>query len=401
VNILCVFGEHAYGDPARGEGYEYVNFVPALRRLGHQVSLFDSFSRRPYADFAMLNRALLRKAEETSPDLVFCVLMQYEVWIETMRLIRKSGTLLVNWSTDDSWKYPMFSRLIGAEFDLSVTTYPHAVGWYQRDGIGRVFLSQWAANAESLTPPIPAAVCRYPVSFVGAAYGNRMAMVEALRREGIEVACFGHGWPAGPIEAKRICEIVRESKVSLNFSEGSRKGLGTTVDRQIKARVFEVPGYGGCLLTELAPNVDQYFRIGEEILTFEGRDELVDAVKYLLSHPEERDAIARGGFDRVSREHTYDRRFNDLLGELTRRVTQRPRKPIDWQEFEAAASRHTSGPVFRMLRSMLIMCANLIWGAQRGPRAARRIAFELSWRFFGAHTYSAAGWPGRLFYRES
>jgi spore maturation protein CgeB len=401
VNILCIFGEHAYGDPPRGEAYEYVNFLPALRRLGHRVSFFESFSREPYADFAGLNRALLRQVEETSPDVVFCVLMQYEVWIETMRLIRNSGPLLVNWSTDDSWKYPMFSRLIGSEFDLSVTTYPSAVAWYQRDGIGSAYLSQWAADVETLTPPLPAAACRYPVSFVGAAYGTRPAMVDALRREGIDVACFGHGWPAGPVEAKRISQIVRTSQISLNFSEASQKGPGSAGGRQIKARVFEVPGYGGCLLTEQAPDLERYFHVGEELLMFEGRDELVGAVKSLLAHPEQRDVIARRGFERVSKEHTYDRRFDDLLRELPRRTAKRSRKPIDWQEFEAAAHRHTVGPILRTLSSVFVMCTKLIWGAHRGPRAARRIAFELSWRFFGSYTYTAAGWPGRMFYKES
>ncbi|MEQ1796223.1 MAG: glycosyltransferase [Nitrospira sp.] len=401
MNILCVFGEHAYGNPARGEGYEYVNFLPALRRLGHRVSFFESFSREPYADFAGLNRALLRQVEETSPDVVFCVLMQYEVWIETMRLIRKSGSLLVNWSTDDSWKYPMFSRLIGAECDLSVTTYPSAVGWYQRDGIGLTYLSQWAANVETLTPPLPAAACRYPVSFVGAAYGNRPAMIEVLRREGIDVACFGHGWPAGPVEAKRISEIVRASQISLNFSGGSRKGRGGTGDRQIKARVFEVPGYGGCLLTEQAPNLEKYFRLGEEVLTFEGRDALVGTVKSLLADSDRRDAIARRGFERVSREHTYDRRFDELLGALSQQVAQRPHTPIDWPEFEAVARRHRFGSALKLLRALTVACASLLWGNQRGSRAARRMVFELSWRLFGAHTYTAAGWPGRMFYKES
>ena len=113
-----MFGEHAYGDPARGEGYEYVNFLPALRRLGHEVSFFDSLDRGPYADFASLNRALLQQVEETSPDVVFFVLMQYEVWIETIQLIRDSGPVVINWATDDSWKYTMFSKLIGSEFDL-------------------------------------------------------------------------------------------------------------------------------------------------------------------------------------------------------------------------------------------------------------------------------------------
>jgi spore maturation protein CgeB len=401
MHILCVFGEHAYGNPARGEGYEYTNFLPALRRLGHRVSFFESFSREPYADFSELNRALLKRVEETSPDVVFCVLMQYEVWIETMRLIRKSGPFLVNWSTDDSWKYAMFSRLIGSEFDLFVTTYPSAVAWYQQAGIGSGHLSQWAANVETLTLPLPAAACRYPVSFVGAAYGNRPAMVDRLRQAGIDVTCFGHGWPAGPVDTKRIAEIVRGSKISLNFSEGSQKALGGTGGRQIKARVFEVPGYGGCLLTEQTPDLDGYFRIGEEILTFEGSDELIGTVKSLLAHPERRDAIACRGFDRVRREHTYDRRFGDLLGELTRRVPERPRRSINWPEFESAAGHHTFGVALRMFRSLLVMCARLIWGEQRGPRAARRFVFELSWRLVGTRTYTAAGLPGRMFYRES
>lgn len=401
MNILCVFGEHAYGDPARGEGYEYVNFLPTFRRLGHRVSFFESFSREPYADFAGLNRALLHRVEETCPDVVFCVLMQYEVWVETMRLIRKSGPLLVNWSTDDSWKYSRFSRLIAREWDCAVTTYPDAVPWYERDGLVNVFPSQWAANGETLTPPLPAALCRYPVSFVGAAYGNRPAMINALRREGIDVACFGYGWPSGPVEANRIHEIVRESQVSLNFSEGSQKGLGGAGDRQIKARVFEVLGYGGCLLTEQAPDLERYFRIGEEILTFDGPHELVGAVKLLLTHSERRDTVARRGFERVSKDHTYDRRFDELLDALCRQDPKRSHSSIDWPEFEKTVRRHRFDSPLKLLRYFMVGCASLVWGKERGCRVARRLVFEISWRLFGSHTYTAAGWPGRMFYRES
>jgi spore maturation protein CgeB len=401
MKILCVFGQYAYGDPARGEGYEYVNFLPALRRLGHEVVFFESLDRKLYGDFAELNRSLLQRVEETAPDVVLCVLMQYEVWIETIRLIRDSGPVLINWATDDSWKYTMFSRLLGPEFDLYATTYSDVVSLYHRDGIGSVYLSQWAANAEALVPPIPARECRYPVSFVGAAYGNRSVMVEALRREAVEVACFGHGWPAGPVEAKGISEIVRSSQVCLNFSEGSRRGGLVGMDRQIKARIFEVPGYGGCLLSERAPNLDRYFRIGEEILTFEGSGELVGAVKTLLANPERRDTIAQCGFERVSREHTYDRRFEHLFTEMNQRVSPRPRRSVNWHEFEAVENRHSFGPGLRAFRAILVRCARLIWGERRGPRAVRRVIFELSWRLVGARTYAAAGWPGRIFYKES
>lgn len=400
MKILCVLGEHAYGDPARGEGPEYANFIPALRRLGHEVTFFESLSRKPYEDFSRLNHALLKRVEETSPDVVFCVLMHYEVWIETIQVIRNSGAWVVNWATDDSWKYPMFSKLIGPKFDLFVTTYPQMGERYHHDGINSVCLSQWAANGDTLISSLPASACRYPVSFVGAAYGNRRATIARLRHEGIEVVCFGHGWPEGPIETKRMGEIFRESQISLNFSDGAH-GRSDFASRQIKARIFEVPGYGGCLLTEKAPDLDRYFHVGEEILAFEGADEMIQQVKSLLSRPERRDEVARCGFERVRRDHTYERRFEELLRELPQRVPRRPRIPIKWDGFEAAVRGYRTSPVLRMIRFLLVFVASLVWGKKRGPRAARRLVFELSWRLRGAWTYSAAGWPGRMFYKES
>ena len=401
MNILCVFGRYAYGEPARGESHEYLNFIPAFESLGHRVSLFESFSREPYADFGVLNRALLQRVEELAPDVVFCVLMHYEVWIETIRMMRKAGSLVVNWSTDDPWKYDQFGKLIGSEFDLFVTTSPDTVGRYRSDGIETVYLSQWAANAEHLVEPKPAETCRYSVSFVGAAYGQREAMIEGLRRAGIEATCFGYGWPAGPVDAKRVSEIIRESQISLNFSGGSQKDIQGPARPQIKARVFEVPAVGGCLLTESAPHLESYFRIGDEILTFSGMDELVARVRSLLADTARRNAVARQGFHRVRSEHTYQQRFVALLEEVRRRVSFRPRQAVDWREFEACVSRHKCGLLLRMVRWMLVALGRIVWGSIRGPRAARRFVYELSWRCAGKKVYTASGWPGRMFYKES
>ena len=168
-----------------------------------------------------------------------------------------------------------------------------------------------------------------------------------------------------------------------------------------KARIFEVPGHGGCLLTEKAPNLDRYFHIGKEVLTFEGADEMVEEVKALLARPERRNEVARYGFERVCCDHTYERRFEELLRELSQRIPRRYALPVDWATFRAAEQSHHTEPALWMIRSLLVFAASLVWGKSRGPRAARRLVFELSWRLRGAWTYSASGWPGRMFYRES
>ena len=120
-----------------------------------------------------------------------------------------------------------------------------------------------------------------------------------------------------------------------------------------------------------------------------------------MADSDRRNTIARRGFERVSRDHTYDRRFHELLGGLSQQVAQRPHQAIDWPEFETVARRHRFGPSLKLLRAAIVVCASLLWRKQRGARAARRIVFELSWRLVGLRTYTAAGWPGRMFYKES
>ena len=393
MKILCVFGEHAYGDPARGEGYEHASFLPALRALGHEVLLFDSFRRDTRPDFAALNRALLETVGRERPDVLLCVLMHYEVWTETLALVRAAGPRLIHWSTDDSWKYPRFTRHIAGYFDVAATTCPQAPAWYRADGHAQVALTQWGAPAALLRTPKPASQCRYPVSFIGAAYGKRAALVGHLQRAGVEVACFGHGWPAGPVDAARIPEIVNESVVSLNFSEASVAGT----PRQIKARVFEVCASGGLLLSEATPGLEDYLRPGVEVVCFDGEAQLVEQARRLLSDASARDAIAAAGHARVAAEHTYERRFAELLALLpAARASVAP----DMARFEQVAAGHRMTAVLRLLRVLLLVPFKLAFG-KRGPRAARRALFELCWRIAPRHTYGARGLPGRLFYAES
>jgi spore maturation protein CgeB len=74
---------------------------------------------------------------------------------------------------------------------------------------------------------------------------------------------------------------------------------------------------------------------------------------------------------------------------------------IAMHEFEIIAKRHVVGWCLGGLRGFLLLPCLFFWGKSRGGRAARRILFELSWRLFGRKTYTAMGWPGRLFYKYS
>ncbi len=400
-----MFGKHQYGDPSRGIGTEYAAFIPALKQLGHEVVHFESWDRSRFPDFKALNLALIETVRREKPDVLLAV-QHLEIWMETLDFLRAtSDVALVNWTTDDSWKYEQFSRYIGRHYDAMTTTYRLVLPKYRRDGIPNVLLTQWAASTEHLREPLPANKCIYQVSFVGAAHGNRRERIAALREKGIEVTCFGHGWESGSVAADDIPEIMRQSVISLNFANSAWSWDGAFPRRlnQLKARVFEVTGAGGFLLTEGADDLERYFTPGREIVVFSDERDLIEKVRFYLAHPEERNRIARAGHDRVRRQHTYERRMKDVLEfAVQARASKRsagghPSNQEAEVAFEKALARHTRSRRLKVSRSLLVSIASLLWGRKRGVRAARRFLFEIGWRLAGERIYHSGGWPGRMF----
>ncbi len=394
MKVLCVFGKYQYGDPTRGIGTEYAAFIPALERLGHQIIHFDSWEKTKFANYAELNQALLRIVEQETPDVMLTIQRDYEIWLETLQIIKSRGDIAtISWTTDDSWKYQEVSRFIGTAYHAMTTTYPDCVAKYHQDGISKVLLTQWAANYEMLQEPLPASRCRYQISFVGAAHGDRKQRISELKSLGIEVTCFGHGWANGPVAAEEIPRIIQESFISLNFAN-AYKG-----QNQVKARTFEVPGAGGFLLTEYALGLEHCYIFDKEIAVFYSAKDLAEKIKYFLAHPEKRDIIAQAGFTRTKLEHTYDLRMNKLLyfAINSRDEWLKNNAKITQPSFELVLAKHSLNTTLKLFRTLLILVCTLTCGQKRSFRAARRLLFEVGWRLSGKNNFTASGLPGRLF----
>jgi spore maturation protein CgeB len=59
-----------------------------------------------------------------------------------------------------------------------------------------------------------------------------------------------------------------------------------------------------------------FFESGKEIETFSSKEELVDKVKYYLTHSKEREEIASNGYKRFLNEHTSIKRFEKMFREV-------------------------------------------------------------------------------------
>jgi spore maturation protein CgeB len=81
----------------------------------------------------------------------------------------------------------------------------------------------------------------------------------------------------------------------------------------LNQRVFDVPASGAFLLTDYSPELEQHYRIGQEIVCYRDLDELKDKARYYLAHDAEREAIARRGYERALTLPTIRDRMAEVI----------------------------------------------------------------------------------------
>jgi spore maturation protein CgeB len=80
-------------------------------------------------------------------------------------------------------------------------------------------------------------------------------------------------------------------------------------------RLFEVTGVGSFLLTDVKPNLSQFFEPGVEVETFKNPSEMMRKIKFYLEHPIERELISKSGQSKCL--NTFSRKkYADLLEEI-------------------------------------------------------------------------------------
>lgn len=233
------------------------------------------------------------------------------------RITEELGIPVVNLSLDDKQGWAGASTRpwrtgavdITKEFDLYATSARVACEWHMLEG-GRPLYMPEGFDASAYAPRDGKR--DIDVSFVGVAYGFRIPVVEYLRKHGINVATFGAGWP-GSGWTSDIVDVFNRSRINLGMG-GIEYSESLT---NVKGRDFEIPGTGGGMyLTSFNPDLAQHFHVGQEIVCYRNRDEMLELIRWYLAHPEEADAIAARARARSLREHRWLHRYQKMLSIL-------------------------------------------------------------------------------------
>ena len=385
IKILCLMPKYLYGDIARGLSNEYNAIYKTLSKKFKNVTFFNTFNKN--INIYDLNINLVNLVENLMPDIIFTSLTSYEIYLETLKIFKKiSGALIINWSSDDSWRYNQHTKLIASAFDILITTYKHAHENNLKLGKHSI-LSNWGCPDHWIKNSLSSQKCNTDVLFIGSAYMGRKKIINKLKRKGINIKCFGYGWEKKPISDDEISEYINQAKLTLNFSK-SRGFM-----KQTKARIFEITGSGGFCLTEESNEISDFFIPNKEIVVFKNFNELLSKIKYFLKNNSERDKIAAQGNDRCQKSYTTSKVIEKVIIGLEKKKINKP--------ITLTATTHIGKKKIPLIllfyKNISIFLFKIFFDKNKSIKASRRILFEIEWRLRKEKTYTSDGWCSNLF----
>lgn len=288
--------------------------LPILDRVRYRNP--NSFNRSRF------NRRLLRTSKRFQPDILFIYGSNWGIYPNTLRKIKeRTGCKIVIWE-ENLFYWNWYQCLSFPYYDYFFSTDSYTIPLLSKPSTGLkhvYFLGQGCDPEEHGRIELSDEDKKRfeaDVTFIGGGRPRRRQLFEHLT--GFNLKLWGWGWDESAIlKPHTIKEIVfglkktkiySASRVCPNLHGGMYQVNGISV------RSFEVACCGRLPFCEPQEDLKRFFKIGEEVVTFNGPEDLAAKVDYYLSHPSEMERMAERARQRALSEHTYLHRMKELLG---------------------------------------------------------------------------------------
>lgn len=281
-----------------------LNFVKAI---GSRIFRKKPFPNRDFFDFV-----LEEQINGFNPSIILNQSI-YEVFPESFKVVNKKKTLLIgqiasSLPNDTILKY----------YDYLISSLPNFIEKFTTLKVPNYY-SQLAFESNILSR-IPEPVDRdISVLFVGsitAEHSERAKLLEYLcHHTNIEIWGELNDLPKhsvlykhykGPAWGRDMYSLFRRAKVVINHH------ISIAGDYANNMRLYEATGCGALLITDHKKNIDDIFKIDNEVVTFSSKEECLEKINFYLKHESERAAIAKAGQDRTLTKHSYKERTKEL-----------------------------------------------------------------------------------------
>lgn len=268
--------------------------------------------------FQVLNEVKIFK-----PDILFIHLIDTSYFPSIMKKIKKRGIRTVAWlGVHPSQVSTDIHRLLRAS-NHALIYDPDYIDFYANQlHINNIKILPLGCDIEYYEHVIPdneySAENQTDVCFIGLFDRHRETYLRVLSEVNLGIWSWNIGaydtplkkFHKGVVYNKEMIKVIKSSKIALNIHRDFEISGGNY-------RLFEIPACGVLQIVDDKRDIGKYFEIGKEIVTFKDEGDLKLKVKYYLEHPDEREKIAKAGFERVKRDHSLMNRMEKIINLIT------------------------------------------------------------------------------------
>ncbi len=260
-----------------------------------------------------MKKIFFAQVKKIKPDIIYL----HDITIlnsSDLKTIHKYTKLIVG-----QIAYPLpLNRNVLKSFDLLISSFPHFVKMFRDMEIKSEYL-KWCVEG-NLAKQIGEKKRVYDVSYVGGfsphhSKGNKI--LDEVSSE-VKIDFWGYNVNFLPINSpirktyhgevwgKDMYEIFASSKIVIN------RHINISENYANNMRMYDSTAMGALLITDDKSNMSEFFEVGKEVITYKSPTDLINKIKYYLSHPKEREKIAKEGQKRTLKDHTYEVRMREL-----------------------------------------------------------------------------------------
>lgn len=303
--------------------YPYQNWYHPLKKISNEMIIFDP--RENYFKYGKekMNSDFIELIHNEKPDFVFLTMIHDEFFLETLEKVKEASpkTKLINFFSDDEWRFDNYSKYFAPFIDFCITSYPKAYKKAQKLGLKNFYLMPYSCNTERCFKLQEKKI--YDLGFIGQPTPERVKMLVSLVKRGLPVSIWGKGWTnISEFEiiknnykglAIDMNKITNQTKIMLTF-------LMDDQDEkiQIKGRISESAGAGTFQIITDNEETKLMLPENKEAAYFKTSDDLAKKSEYYLKNEKLREDMAAKSHKKILDKYTWDKMFNNLFKNIKR-----------------------------------------------------------------------------------
>ena len=290
----------------------------------YNVKLFD-----PLIGLAKLKTIV----NQFKPDVVI-VLLGFKVPSYLIQWLKTQELKTAVWLTEDPY-YMDRTKELAPLYDYIFTIDTAAMDAYIQHGHQRTFHLPLGTSTEVFKPIQVGSHFKSDICLLGYPYPDRVKLIHILlQKTPYKIKLIGK-WRNKLIRLQnhprlKIHDIWVEPSIAAQYYNGAKIVLNThrpfnlsqnknrigIKGTSINNRTFDVAACGSFQLIEHKEDLSTHFIEGQEIVSFKTEEELLQKINHYIKFEEKRNEIADLAAKRVLKEHTFEKRLEDMLSKL-------------------------------------------------------------------------------------